>query len=56
MMRKFLPFIIGGGLLLILVFWFFSIKNGAVRVNQEVIKNGEMLKLRTKEEMTLLEI
>ena len=35
-MRKFLPFIIGGGLLLILVFWFFSIKNGAVRVNQEV--------------------
>jgi LemA protein len=38
MMRKFLPFIIGGGLLLILVFWFFSIKNGAVRVNQEVNK------------------
>ena len=37
-MRKFLPFIIGGGLLLILVFWFFSIKNGAVRVNQEVNK------------------
>ena len=36
MMRKFLPFIIGGGLLLVLVFWFFSIKNGAVRVNQEV--------------------
>lgn len=29
---------IGGGLLLILVFWFFSIKNGAVRVNQEVNK------------------
>ena len=38
MMRKFLPFMIGGGLLLILVFWFFSIKNGAVRVNQEVNK------------------
>ncbi len=38
MMRKFLPFIIGGGLLLILVFWFFRIKNGAVRVNQEVNK------------------
>ena len=37
-MRKFLPFIIGGGLLLILVFWYFSIKNGAVRVNQEVNK------------------
>ena len=38
MMKKFLPFIIGGGLLLVLVFWFFSIKNGAVRVNQEVNK------------------
>ena len=38
MMRKFLPFIIGGGLLLILVFWFIGIKNGAVRVNQEVNK------------------
>ncbi len=37
-MRKFLPFIIGGGLLLILVFWYFGIKNGAVRVNQEVNK------------------
>ncbi|HBD27127.1 LemA family protein [Flavobacterium sp.] len=37
-MRKFLPFIIGGGLVLILIFWFFSIKNGAVRVNQEVNK------------------
>ena len=33
-----MPFIIGGGLLLVLVFWFFSIKNGAVRVNQEVNK------------------
>ena len=38
MMRKFLPFIIGGGLLLVLVFWFFIIKNEAVRVNQEVKK------------------
>lgn len=38
MMKKFLPFIIGGGLLLILVFWYFGIKNGAVRVNQEVNK------------------
>ena len=38
MMRKFLPFIIGGGLLLILGFWFIGIKNGAVRVNQEVNK------------------
>lgn len=38
MMRKFLPWMIGGGLILILIFWFFSIKNGAVRVNQEVNK------------------
>ena len=37
-MRKFLPWIIVGGLLLIIGFWFFSIKNGAVRVNQEVNK------------------
>ncbi|WP_333810291.1 LemA family protein [Flavobacterium sp.] len=37
-MRKFLPWMIGGGLILILIFWFFSIKNGAVRVNQEVNK------------------
>ena len=29
---------IGGGLLLILGFWFIGIKNGAVRVNQEVNK------------------
>lgn len=38
MMRKFLPWIIGGGLVLILIFWFFTIKNGAIRVNQEVNK------------------
>jgi len=37
-MRKFLPWMIGGGLILILIFWFFSIKNGAVRVNQDVNK------------------
>lgn len=37
-MRKFLPWIIGGGLVLILIFWFFTIKNGAIRVNQEVNK------------------
>ena len=41
-MRKFLPWIIGvGGLLvflLILGLWFVNIKNGAVRVNQEVNK------------------
>ena len=37
-MRKFLPWIIVGGLLLIIGFWYISIKNGAVRVNQEVNK------------------
>ncbi|RAK24187.1 LemA protein [Flavobacterium aquaticum] len=41
-MRKFLPWIIGVGglvvLLLILGFWYVGIKNGAVRVNQEVNK------------------
>ena len=37
-MRKFLPWIVVGGLLLIVVFWFVSIKNGAVKTNQEVIK------------------
>lgn len=37
-MRKFLPWIVVGGLLLVLVFWFVSIKNGAVRVNQDVSK------------------
>ena len=37
-MRKFLPWIVVGGLLLIAIFWFFSIKNGAVRANQEVSK------------------
>lgn len=38
MIKKFLPYMIGGGLLLILGFWFIGIKNGAVRVNQEVNK------------------
>lgn len=38
MMRKFLPFIIGGGLLLVLVFWYISVKNGAVTVDQAVKK------------------
>lgn len=37
-MRKFLPWIIVGGLLLIIGFWYVGIKNGAVRVNQEVNK------------------
>ncbi|CAM3844564.1 LemA family protein [Flavobacterium cucumis] len=37
-MRKFLPWIIVGGLLLIIGFWYIGIKNGAVRVNQEVNK------------------
>ena len=37
-MRKFLPWIVVGGLLLIAVFWFVSIKNGAVKTNQEVNK------------------
>ena len=38
MIKRFLPWMIGGGLLLILGFWFIGIKNGAVRVNQEVNK------------------
>jgi len=38
-MRKFLPWIVVGGLLVIAaVFWFVSIKNGAVKTNQEVNK------------------
>jgi LemA protein len=37
-MRKFLPWIVVGGLLVIIVFWFVSIKNGAVKTNQEVNK------------------
>ena len=37
-MRKFLPWIVVGGLLLITVFWFVIIKNGAVRNNQDVNK------------------
>ncbi len=37
-MRKFLPWIVVGGLLLIAVIWFVNIKNGAVRANQDVNK------------------
>jgi LemA protein len=38
MMKKFLPYLIGGGLLLILVFWYINVKNGAVSVSQGVSK------------------
>ena len=38
MMRKFLPWMIGGGLLLILLFWYISVKNGAITVDQAVKK------------------
>lgn len=37
-MRKFLPWIVVGGLLLIAVFWFVSVKNGAISVDQAVKK------------------
>jgi LemA protein len=37
-MKKFLPWIVVGGLLLIAVIWFVNIKNGAVRANQDVNK------------------
>lgn len=37
-MRKFLPIAIILGVLAILFFWYITIKNGAVRVNQEVSK------------------
>ena len=37
-MRKFLPWIVVGGILLIAVVWFVNIKNGAVKTNQEVNK------------------
>ena len=37
-MRKYLPIAIILGLLAVLFFWYISIKNGAVRVNQEVSK------------------
>ena len=30
MIKKFLPYMIAGGLLLIIVFWYISVKNGAV--------------------------
>jgi LemA protein len=37
-MRKFLPWIVVGVVLLAVVWWFVSIKNGAVKTNQEVNK------------------
>ena len=37
-MKKFLPLIIGIGALLMLVFWYFGVKNGAIEVNQAVKK------------------
>ena len=37
-MKKFLPLIIGIGALLMLVFWYIGVKNGAVEVNQAVKK------------------
>ena len=38
MMKKFLPWMIGGGLLLILMFWYISVKNGGITVDQAVKK------------------
>lgn len=37
-MRKFLPWIVVGGILLIAVVWFVSVKNGAISVDQAVKK------------------
>jgi LemA protein len=37
-MKKFLPWIVVGGLLLIAVAWFISVKNGAISVDQAVKK------------------
>lgn len=37
-MRKFLPWIIVGGALLMLVFWYINVKNGAISVDQAVKK------------------
>jgi LemA protein len=37
-MRKFLPWIVVGGLLLMFVVWFVSVKNGAISVDQAVKK------------------
>ncbi|NHN28021.1 LemA family protein [Flavobacterium jejuense] len=38
-MKKFLPWIIIGGLVLIGIFWYISVKNGAVTVNENVKKS-----------------
>ncbi|RZJ66375.1 MAG: LemA family protein [Flavobacterium sp.] len=37
-MRRFLPWIIGGGIVLILIFYFFSVKNTALRKDQAAQK------------------
>jgi LemA protein len=37
-MRKFLPWIIGVGLILMVASWYFNVKNGALKVNQAVNK------------------
>jgi LemA protein len=37
-MRKFLPWIIGVGLILMIASWYFNVKNGALKVNQAVNK------------------
>ncbi len=37
-MRKFLPWIIGIGLVVIIAFWYFGVKNGAIEVDQAVKK------------------
>uniref|UniRef100_UPI0037C03B07 LemA family protein n=1 Tax=Flavobacterium sp. TaxID=239 RepID=UPI0037C03B07 len=37
-MRKFLPWIVVGGILLLAVVWFVSVKNGAISVDQAVKK------------------
>jgi LemA protein len=36
--KKFLPWIIGIGLILIIVLWYFNVKNGAIEVDQAVKK------------------
>ncbi|MQP51916.1 MULTISPECIES: LemA family protein [unclassified Flavobacterium] len=38
MIKKFLPWMIGGGALLVLVFWYIGVKNGAITVDQSVKK------------------
>ena len=39
-MRKFLPWIVVGGILLLAVVWFVRVKNGAISVDQAVKKEG----------------